>query len=190
LSGATEPLLAPLSDQDWPAEVADLRVGFAGQLNVYRVMAHRPTLLRAWENFRNYVVLNSSHSPPHSEIVILRVGHRWGSSYEWLQHVVRGRAAGLTAAQIESARHDPLPEFVDDIDNLLMRATDVLIDAGALTPELIHALDTRVGAGAVFDIIATVGMYTTLAFLVKSFRTPIEPDIAAAATHISPEPTF
>ena len=118
------PVLAPLSDQDWPLKIADLHRGFAGQLNVYRVTAHQPSLLRAWENFRNYVVVESSLSPAHREIIILRVSHPWGSSYEWLQHFVRGRAAGLTEAQIEAARQDPIVPRAEDIDALLMHASD------------------------------------------------------------------
>lgn len=39
---------SPLTDADWPHEIDDLRDGFAGALNVYRLMAHHPALLRAW----------------------------------------------------------------------------------------------------------------------------------------------
>jgi hypothetical protein len=44
---AAEAGWAPLGDGDWPEEVADLRDGFAGRLDVYRVMARHPALLQA-----------------------------------------------------------------------------------------------------------------------------------------------
>ena len=46
------PALPPLTDAQWPSDLADLLKGFAGGLNVYRVMAHNPALLRAWEGLQ------------------------------------------------------------------------------------------------------------------------------------------
>ncbi len=72
---AGEPGLAPVADADWPAEIAPLRQT-AGRLNVYRVMAHHPPLLAAWQSLRDHVVLRSSLPGPLLELAILRVGHR------------------------------------------------------------------------------------------------------------------
>lgn len=179
-SAELPPIAAPLTDQEWPEAVAHLRSGFAGKLNVYRVMAHHPALLRSWETLRNHVVLNSALTPIQREIIILRVGHRWGSRYEWAQHVVRGRQAGLSDVQIENARLDATQWRAERVDVLLMQAVDTLLDQGELAPTELNELEQQLGREAVFDVMATVGMYTTLAFIVKSFRTPVEPDIAAA----------
>jgi hypothetical protein len=46
-----------------PAEIADLREGFAGRLNVYRGMAHRSDLLRASAPLRQHVVLANALGP-------------------------------------------------------------------------------------------------------------------------------
>ena len=65
-------------------EVANaLRDGFAGQLNVYRTMAHHPALVRAWAPMRQHVVKDTALGLERSEVVILRTGHRMGSAYEW-----------------------------------------------------------------------------------------------------------
>ena len=166
-----------LTDAQWPAEIADLRQGFAGALNVYRAMAHSPALLRAWAPLRNYLVLESALPKSLSEIVILRVGHRWGSDYEWGQHVIRGRAAGLDDARIDAARHPPQG---DGTDALLIRAVDQLLDEGHLQPQLVIALQSRLPGAAVIDLMATVGMYTTLAFILRTFSTQLEPAMQAA----------
>ncbi len=73
----------PLGDDQWPEPIEDLRSGFAGQLNVYRTMAHNPALLRAWAPLRQHLVKDSALGPQRSEVVILRTGHRLGSHYEW-----------------------------------------------------------------------------------------------------------
>jgi hypothetical protein len=50
----------PIEDANWPVEIADLRTGLAGALNVYRVMAHHPDLPRAWAPRRQHIVKESA----------------------------------------------------------------------------------------------------------------------------------
>ena len=87
--------LPPISDADWPEEIADMTGGFAGKLNVYRPMAHDPALLRAWTDLRQHVVLESALGLELVEVVILRTGVRLNSRYEWQQHISRARKVGF-----------------------------------------------------------------------------------------------
>ena len=168
-------LLAPLADAAWPEGLEHLRDGFAGGLNVYRTMAHHPALLAAWERLRNHLVLDSALAPDLREIIILRVGHRWASRYEWAQHVVRGRKAGLSDNRI-AACQAALPQGPDA---LLIAAVDTLLERAHLGLAQVISLEAAIGRPGLFDLMATVGMYTTLAFIANSFETPIEPAIAA-----------
>ena len=99
------PAFAPLTDADWPEALADLKGGFATKLNVYRVMAHRPELLRAWAPLRDHVVVQTALGPELSEVAILRTGHHMGSSYEWDSHVHRARKLGMSDVTIASLRY-------------------------------------------------------------------------------------
>ncbi len=164
----------PLRDADWPEAVDDLRAGFAGRLNVYRVMAHHPDLLSAFAGLRGHVVQNTALGPERAEVVILRLAHRLGSAYEWAHHVVRGRRAGLSDARIRTLRGDP--EAMAASDAALARAVDALVDHHKLTDAQAQAVG---GPKAVLDLIATVGMYLTLGFIVESFATPVDDDVAA-----------
>ncbi|PWC36011.1 carboxymuconolactone decarboxylase [Azospirillum sp. TSO35-2] len=151
--------------------------GFAGRLNVYRVMAHNPALLRSWAAFRDHVVVRNALGPQRSEVAILRTGHRLGASYEWAHHVCRGRACGLDDARILGIRGEP--EAMAPEDAVIVRAVDDLIDHARLSPPVREALAALVGTAGVFDVIATVGLYSTLAFIVGSFDTPLDEDVAA-----------
>ncbi|MDP8984552.1 MAG: carboxymuconolactone decarboxylase family protein [Pseudomonadota bacterium] len=171
----------PLSPDVWPSSLDSMRAGFAGQLNVYKVMAHHPALLRAWASLRQHVVIDSSLTKRQSEIVILRAGHRWGAHYEWMHHVVRGRQAGLSDDEIAAVRADPSQWPEGEVETLLKQGVDYLLDDGQLPPGLIDQLRSCIGLTGIFDVMATVGMYSTLAFIVKSFHTPLEPEILSAA---------
>lgn len=168
----------PLSDAEWPAALADLRGGFAGRLDVYRVMARHPALLRAWAPLRQHVVIDGALGPERSEVVILRTGHRLDAAYEWAHHVVRARALGMDDARI-AALGSQLAG-IEGEDAVLAGAVDDLIDDAAIGPERRQALEALVGPAGVLDLMATVGFYVTLAFIVKTFAIPVDGDIAAA----------
>ncbi len=167
----------PISDADWPDEILDLRDGFAGALNVYRVMAHHPALLRAWAPLRQHIVKDSALGLERSEVVILRTGHRMGSTYEWAHHVSRARKLGFSDRRIASLRGQP-----DGEDGLIVRAVDALIDQRRLPPVLEAELAAAVGPLAVLDLIATVGFYSVLGHVLMTYEPPLDADVAAEMT--------
>lgn len=174
---AAQVTLDPLADAEWPAIVADMLPGFAGGLNVYRTMAHHPALLRAWGDLREHVVNRSALGRQRLEVVILRTGIRLGSDYEWSQHVLRARKYGLSDARIASLR-GPLDGMAAE-DAVLARAVDELFDAHGLSRPTQAALTDLVGKHGMLDLLATVGFYSTLGFILNSFETPLDDDIAS-----------
>lgn len=171
------PNLPPIADQHWPESAAGMNRGFAGKLNVYRVMAHDPALLKAWAPLREHVVRKTALGPQRSEVVILRTGHRLGSAYEWAHHVSRGRAVGLEEARILSIA-GPLEQMTPE-DAILAGAVDALFDSHRIDKPLQAELVALVGVEGMFDLIATVGFYFTLGGILQSFDTPIDEDVAA-----------
>jgi len=163
----------PLSDADWPEAIASLRDGFAGALNVYRVMAHNPELLAGWAPLRQHVVKDSTLGPERSELAILRTAHRLGSPYEWSHHVSRARALGFSDARIAAMRGIPEGE-----DGLIARAVDQLIDKRRLDAGLEAELADTIGRKAVIDLMATVGFYSVLGYLVMTYDTPLDDNVA------------
>lgn len=172
--------LDPIDDSSWPESISRLRTDFAGSLNIYRVMAHHPALLAAWENIRNHVVRGNSLAPRLQEIAILRTGFKWRSAYEWAHHVHRGKAAGLSEAEIAAAGSANRSESLSDpVLDAVIEAVDQLLLNGRLEQPLRGNLLAAIGAEGVLDLFATVGMYTTLAFIANSFTPPLDDDIPA-----------
>ncbi|OSQ47829.1 carboxymuconolactone decarboxylase family protein [Marivita geojedonensis] len=166
----------PMTDAAWPVEVTDLRDGFAGALNVYRVMAHHPALLRAWAPLREHIVNQTTLGPQLSEVAILRTGHRLGSSYEWQQHIDRARRRGLSDARIASIA-GPCEDMALQ-DALIARAVDELMTDHRLSQASIDGIARDLGKLAVLDLIATVGFYSVLGYELNSFDVPLDDDIA------------
>lgn len=166
-----------VTDETWPDQLADMREGPLGRLNVYRMMAHHPPLLRAWSALREHLVARSSLSPQQSELAILRTGWHWRSRYEWLHHVSRGRRVGLSDEAI--ARCAALTPGAADGDALILHVVDTLMARGRLDDDLLAQLQELVGVTGALDVMATVGMYTTLAFVLETFGVPLDAEIAA-----------
>ncbi|KAB6716442.1 MULTISPECIES: carboxymuconolactone decarboxylase family protein [Roseobacteraceae] len=165
--------VAPLTDAQWPNDIADLRGGFAGALNVYRTMAHHPALVRAWAPLRQHIVKDTALGVERSEVVILRTGVRLGSAYEWAHHVSRARALGFSDERILAIKAMPEGE-----DGMIVRAVDALLDDHRLPIPLERELAKCLGREAVFDLIATVGFYSVLGSILMTYETPIDDDIA------------
>lgn len=163
----------PVSDDNWPDEIAAMLPGFAGALNVYRTMAHHPALLKAWAPLRQHIVKDSALGPIRSELVILRVAYRMGSVYEWAHHVSRARALGMTDTRIRTIRGMPEGE-----DGLIAQAVDALLDLHRLPPDLETRLSTLLGKQGVFDLIATVGFYSVLGYMLMTYDTPVDEAVA------------
>ncbi|BCB06992.1 carboxymuconolactone decarboxylase [Vreelandella venusta] len=166
----------PITDADWPNEIAELREDFAGALNVYRTMAHHPALLNAWAPLRQHVVKENALGPELTEVVILRAGLRMGSRYEWAHHVSRALALGFSPARIDAIRTRP-----EGVDGLIVDAVDALFDQRMLSPEQEAELADAIGRKAVIDLIAMVGFYSVLGYLLKTYDTPVDDNIQQEA---------
>lgn len=159
----------PIADKDWPASIEDMKGGFATALNVYRMMAHNPDLLRAWAPLRQHVVKDTSLGSERSEVVILRTGVRLGSEYEWAHHVSRARALGFSDARIAAIRAIP-----DGEDGLLVRAVDAIFDTHKLPADLETELSDTIGRTGLLDLIATVGFYSVLGAVLMTYEVPVD----------------
>ncbi len=166
----------PIADADWPEEITELRGGFAGALNVYRTMAHHPALLEAWAPLRQHVVKENALGPELTEVVILRAGLRMGSAYEWAHHVSRALALGFSEHRITAIRGTP-----EGIDGLIVNAVDALFDKRMLANEQEAELAEAIGRTAVIDLIAMVGFYSVLGYLLNTYDTPIDEAIQQQA---------
>lgn len=167
--------LKPLPEEQWDASLWSVRDQLGTVLNVHRVMALHPELMTAWAPLRRHVATAGSFDPRLRELAILRVATRVGVEYEWHHHVARGLAAGLTNDEINAVRSNELGGLHPD-EALLVAAVDELLDDLELTDATLHSLEPSIGAEGVLDIVVTVGVYVTLAMLIKTAGVEVESD--------------
>jgi alkylhydroperoxidase family enzyme len=166
--------LAPLPPAQWPPELEDIRRGLGKPLNIHNIMAHNAALTRAWMPYRNYIVANSSLEPKHRELLILRTARNCDSIYEWEHHVERGRDTGLLDEEVQRVKEEPAAAEWPPEVRLLLQAADECHRNSAISDETYQELCLHFDEHQQLDIIATVGMYMTLATIIKTYRVPME----------------
>jgi alkylhydroperoxidase family enzyme len=172
-----EPRIRPVSlaDAEPPArEILErfsrIRGDDASVLNVFGTLATHPLLFRRWLTFANYVLIESSLDPRTREIAILRIGWLCHAPYEWGQHIIVGRNAGLTDAEIARIAAGADAEGWTEADATVIRATDELHEHSTVSDATWARLAGHFDDQQILDLVFTVGQYTLVSFALNAAR--------------------
>ncbi|MEY2451014.1 MAG: hypothetical protein QOD92_588 [Acidimicrobiaceae bacterium] len=111
------------------------------------------------------------------ELLILRTGWRCQSVYEWGQHVIIGRAAGVTDDEIERLKAGPDAPGWDPFDAALVRAADELHDDACITDATWATLSARYDVAQLTEVPMVVGQYHLVSFTLNSLGVQREPGV-------------
>jgi alkylhydroperoxidase family enzyme len=162
----SEPRIPPVTDPDEAQQEAlagamppgsDGRPRAGGTLNIFATLAHNPRLLRRFLPFGGTLLYRGKLPAREREIVILRIGWRARSVYEFGQHTLIGRAAGLSDAEIAAlagAAHD-----WSDADRCLVALADELHDTDTVGDETWAALAARYDESELVELLLLAGFY-------------------------------
>jgi alkylhydroperoxidase family enzyme len=143
-------------------------------LNIYATLATHPKLLKRWGVFGTHVLYKNTIPDRERELLILRTGWRCQSEYEWGQHVIIGRAAGLTDDEIERVKEGPEAAGWSTGDAALLRAADELHDDSFITDATWTALATKWDTQQLIDVIFTVGQYHTVSMALNTLGVQLD----------------
>ncbi len=166
-------MLTPLPPEEWPDELAEAREELRVPLHIHQVLANHPALFRAYAPFRNYIVRGTDLDPRLREIIILRTSFLCAVQYEWVHHVARGKAVGMTDAEIERVR---VGSGIGPLEDLLMQAVDECFHSQLILPETRDALANHLRPQQLLDVIAIVGVYMMMTLILETFEVPLEDD--------------
>jgi 4-carboxymuconolactone decarboxylase len=111
-------------------------------------------------------------------LAILRISWLRRSEYEFVQHVILGIRAGLSAGEIARVQLGPDAPGWDPADADLLRAVDELNADACIGDATWERLGGRFDSVQKMDLVFLVGCYEVLAMAIKSFRIQLEPGVA------------
>ena len=191
----TNPRIAPLPPREWSEEV---RAGLAAlqppdakyeirrekgepkALNALGTLARHPKLAHAFHSFNGHILATTTLTLRQRELLVLRVGHVRDAVYEWKQHVVVGRRAGLGDDEIARIAEGPDAAGWPPIDAAMLRAVDELLADAMVTDETWAMLAASLDEQQLMDLVFTVGAYDILAMAFRSFGVQVDDDLQAA----------
>lgn len=180
----SEPRVNPLTPSEWDDDTHEVmsRVEQEGLvLNIYRTLAHHPKLLKRWAVFGTHVLYRSTLPARERELLILRTGYLCRSEYEWSQHVVIGKAAGITDDEIARIKEGPDASGWAHEDAALLRAADELHNDSFISDATWHELSKRYDTKQLIDLIFAVGQYHLVSMALNTLGVQLEAGAAGFA---------
>src|SRR5579883_2327844 len=100
--------------------------------NIFATLANHPKLARSWLRFAGYILSRQTLPERDRELAILRIGWLNQAPYEWEQHVLVGRRAGITEAEIERIKQGPQAGW-NEHDAAILQACDDLYENSVIS---------------------------------------------------------
>ena len=171
----TQVRIAPL-DADHPvAKAYGAPPGREGPvLNIFRTLARNEPLFKQFSRLGGHLLRRGEVPAREREIVILRVGYRCASEYEFGQHTVIGKAAGLTDEEIVRLATNGHDGWSGD-DATLVAMSDELCADDIVSDETWRELSAKWSDAQLLELLVLAGYYRLVSGMLNSAGVPLEP---------------
>jgi alkylhydroperoxidase family enzyme len=172
--------IAPLAPDEQDEQARELLAG-AGRpgtpaSNIFTTLVRHPGLFRRWLPFGGKL-LAGKLAARDRELLILRTGWLCRSEYEWGQHVLIGRDAGLSDEEIRRIKDGPDAPGWSPVEGTLLRAVDELHDRACISDTTWAALTEHYDERQLIEVPMVVGHYHLVAFTLNSLGVQREPGV-------------
>jgi AhpD family alkylhydroperoxidase len=191
--------IEPLPAKKWPPAMRDALAvmqppdaryrltsrGRPSGFNVLGAMAHHPRLARAFFTLNAHLLLTTSLTERQRELVILRVAVLRRCSYEWAQHLLMARDAGISDIEIGWVAWGSDAPTWNAAEAWLLRAVDELVLDGIIGDSTWSGLADHLDGEQILDVIFTAGSYAMLASMLDSLGIELDDDLRDALDSVT-----
>lgn len=146
-------------------------------LNIFRTLAHDEALFQGFHALGGHLLRAGRLPARERELVILRVGWRAGSEYEFGQHSAIGTTAGLTEQEIARLA-DCGPGAWSEDDRALVALVDELCEHDLVSESTWQMLSARWDDAELLELLVLAGFYRLVSGLLNSIGVALEPATA------------
>ncbi len=178
----SEPRITPLPEVEWTAEQRALVEKYASQTRIgngFLTMLRVPALVDAVMPFVLFTSSETTLSPRHRELLILRTAWLCQASSIWADHAPLARTVGITPLELELIAKGPNAEGWDPFESSLLSLADELFRHSSVRNVTWRELSDRYDLYHLFDAVMVVNEYTLLGMLYSSWG--VQPDASARA---------
>ncbi|MBG53909.1 MAG: carboxymuconolactone decarboxylase family protein [Alphaproteobacteria bacterium] len=145
-------------------------------LSVFRVLLRHPGLAKELSSTLNALLFDGNKLDARlRELIIMRIGWKTASLYEWTQHWRVARMLEISEDDILAVREWQTSTLLSDLDKAVMKATDETLDGGMISEstwaELVKGLNSSEER---IELVVAIGNWTLFSQLLKSLKIPLE----------------
>jgi alkylhydroperoxidase family enzyme len=149
-----------------PATMADL--------SVFRVLLHHPRLTGAVHELLSMLLWHGELDARLRELLIMRIGWRTGSAYEWTQHWRVARLLEVPKEDLLAVRDWRGNERFDARDRAVLAATDETLDTGTISDETWEECASHLRTEQLIELVVAIGNWRLFSSLLRSLHVPLE----------------
>ncbi len=157
-----------------PPDMVELMKGRPA-LNLYRMLPHATTIAPGFLAMGRAILTQSELGPVLRELVILRVGALSRASYEIFQHRRVAASVGVSEAKISAALLEGGNAALDDLEQLVLRFTDAVVQEVKAPDALFDAVAAKLTLRSLNELLLTIGFYMLVSRYLENTGVDIEP---------------
>jgi alkylhydroperoxidase family enzyme len=166
LDEATDPVVAKILD--------DVRTRTGRLLNLHRMMAHAPGLMKASYDTAMVVRHELSLPRPLVELAIMRTAQLANSDYEWHQHYPMALANGRTAEQIAALGSAQTSPLFNEAEKVALAWCEAVAMGSDPAPGDFERLQRHYDSRQIVELTMLVAEYLATARVIRALGIPIE----------------
>jgi alkylhydroperoxidase family enzyme len=144
--------------------------------NLYRALGNQPGLVAAWAEFSRVLRYESRTPRALRELVILRGAQLMRSEYEWAQHLLMARKAGVREAQITAlVRWRSSKEF--DAREKAALALAEAVTAGQVSNRVYAEASKHFDPADYVELCLVAAFYAAVGRMIDALGVQLEPEM-------------
>ncbi|MBT9447533.1 MAG: carboxymuconolactone decarboxylase family protein [Hyphomonadaceae bacterium] len=150
-------------------------------LSVFRILLRHPAVAEELASTLTTLLFRGNKLDERlRELIIMRIGWRTGSVYEWTQHWRVARGLGIPEADLAATRDWQAAPNLTEADRTVLQATDDTLDEGMISDATWEACCRHLATDAErIELVVAIGNWTMFSQLLKSLRVPLEDGVEA-----------
>ncbi|MBI5090645.1 MAG: carboxymuconolactone decarboxylase family protein [Actinobacteria bacterium] len=142
----------------------------------FPALLRSPALCDRVQELGRVIRFESSLPGAVRELAILVAGRHWTAQYEWWAHSWLGLAEGLDQSVIDAVRDGDESVLGDPLLQVTRELATSLLSTGRVSDALHERATSLLGERGVIEVVATVGYYCLVSFVLNTAQVPLPPD--------------
>lgn len=142
-------------------------------LNLYKILANSPDMLDAWVEFAYTLRLSAKTSRTLRELMILRTAQLHDSNYEWYQHRLMAKEAGISESQVADLSMWRRSDQFSAHEKAAIAITEAIV-ADTFDEELHDEVKNLFSPSELIELLLTASFYCMVPRLLRAMDVPIE----------------